>query len=167
MASVPSWRKLSRFLGNSLGKPDVAKNTGQRNQPNNQTIRKTRKALDKKKMKETKKKAKRKSLKSMKGGELSIQQLAEISDKALDDVYHYGRSSPGTFGWLANIESVKAATAVILAGETDIEKISDAIHEGWNKTALADYENKLVLASPTPDDKKKKRFILAQTKYQI
>ena len=102
----------------------------------------------------------------MKGGELSIQQLAEISDKALDDVYHYGRSSPGTFGWLANIESVKAATAVILAGETDIEKISDAIHEGWNKTALADYENKLVLASPTPDDKKKKRFILAQTKYQ-
>ena len=31
---------------------------------------------------------------------LNIQQLAAISDKALDDAYHYGRSTPSnTFGW--------------------------------------------------------------------
>jgi hypothetical protein len=127
------------------------------------TLRNKRKSLLKKL------KAKGKSVKQikkiMKGG-MSIEELAEISDKALNDVYHYGRSAPGkTFGWLANIESVKAASALILAGETDIEKISDAVHEGWNKTAMADYENKLVLDSPTPDDKKQKRFMLAQTTY--
>jgi len=70
----------------------------------------------------------------------SVEQLAHISDKALDDAYHYGRSTPGAnFGWLANIESAKAAKRLIDAGETDIEKISDAIHDGWNITAMADY----------------------------
>jgi hypothetical protein len=96
----------------------------------------------------------------------SVEQLAHISDKALDDAYHYGRSTPGAnFGWLANIESAKAAKRLIDAGETDIEKISDAIHDGWNITAMADYNNKLQLDSPTPDEKKAKRAKLAQQSY--
>ena len=96
----------------------------------------------------------------------SVEQLAHISDKALDDAYHYGRSTPGaSFGWLANIESAKAAKRLIDAGETDIEKISDAIHDGWNITAMADYNNQLQLASPTPDEKKIKRAKLAQQSY--
>ena len=96
----------------------------------------------------------------------SVEQLAHISDAALDDAYHYGRSTPGAnFGWLANIESAKAAKRLIDAGETDIEKISDAIHDGWNITAIADYKGQLQLDSPTPDEKKAKRAKLAQQSY--
>jgi hypothetical protein len=97
---------------------------------------------------------------------LSVEQLAHISDKALDDAYHYGRSTPGAnFGWLANLQSAKAAKRLIDAGETDIEKISDAIHSGWNVTAAADYKGQLQLDTPTPDEKKLKRAKLAQQSY--
>jgi hypothetical protein len=100
------------------------------------------------------------------GSSLSVEQLAHISDKALDDAYHYGRSTPGAnFGWLANLQSAKAAKRLIDAGETDIEKISDAIHSGWNVTAAADYKGQLQLDTPTPDEKKLKRAKLAQQSY--
>ena len=98
--------------------------------------------------------------------ELSVEQLAHISDKALDDAYHYGRSTPGNnFGWLANMQSAKAAKRLIDSGETDIEKISDAIHQGWNVTAAADYKGQLELDTPTTDEKKLKRAKLAQQSY--
>jgi len=96
----------------------------------------------------------------------SIDKLAEISDKALDDAYHYGRSTPGNnFGWLANVESAREASKVISAGEDDIESIASAIHDGWNKTAMADYKGELSLDVPTPQAKKEKRFGLAQKTY--
>jgi hypothetical protein len=67
---------------------------------------------------------------------LSIQQLATISDEALDKAYGYGRSTPGnTFGWQANMMSASYAKKMIDSGVTDIEAISDAIHKGWNVTA--------------------------------
>jgi hypothetical protein len=67
---------------------------------------------------------------------LSIQQLATISDEALDKAYGYGRSTPGnTFGWQANMMSASYAKKMIDSGITDIEAISDAIHKGWNVTA--------------------------------
>ena len=73
---------------------------------------------------------------------LSIEQLATISDEALDAAYHYGRSSPGnTFGWQANLKSAEYASTMINSGVTDIEKISDAIHRGWNMTARAFVQN--------------------------
>jgi hypothetical protein len=97
---------------------------------------------------------------------LSVEQLAHISDKALDDAYHYGRSTPGAnFGWMANMQSAKAAKRLIDAGETDIETISDAIHKGWNVTAAADYKGQLQLDTPTPEDKKLKRAKLAMQSY--
>jgi hypothetical protein len=97
---------------------------------------------------------------------LSVEQLAHISDKALDDAYHYGRSTPGAnFGWMANLQSAKAAKKLIDAGETDIETISDAIHKGWNITAAADYKGQLQLDTPTPEDKKLKRAKLAMQSY--
>jgi hypothetical protein len=97
---------------------------------------------------------------------LSVEELAQISDKALDDAYHYGRSTPGAnFGWMANLQSAKAAKRLIDAGETDIEKISDAIHQGWNVTAAADYKGQLQLDTPTPDEKKLKRAKLAMQSY--
>jgi hypothetical protein len=104
----------------------------------------------------------------MKTNELfeSIEQLAAVSDEALDNAYHYGRSTPGAnFGWLANIESAKAAYKLISAGETDIDVIADAIHDGWNITAIADYNGSLQLDTPTPDEKKAKRFALASKSY--
>ena len=76
------------------------------------------------------------------GQPLSVQQLATISDAALDDAYHYGRSTPGnTFGWQANLKSAAYAKQMIDQGITDIEAISDAIHKGWNTTAQAFVQN--------------------------
>jgi hypothetical protein len=68
--------------------------------------------------------------------DLSIEQLATISDKALDNAYGYGRSTPGnSFGWQANLMSAAYAKKMIDAGATDIDQIADAIHKGWNVTA--------------------------------
>jgi hypothetical protein len=76
------------------------------------------------------------------GQQLSVQQLAQISDAALDSAYGYGRSSPGnTFGWQANLKSASFAKQMIDRGITDIEAISDAIHKGWNVTAQAFVKN--------------------------
>ena len=66
------------------------------------------------------------------GQPLSVQQLATISDAALDDAYGYGRSTPGnTFGWQANLASAAYAKQMIDKGVTDIIAISDAVHKGW------------------------------------
>ena len=76
------------------------------------------------------------------GERLSIEQLAHISDEALDNAYHYGRSSPGnTFGWQANLKSAEYAKRIIDSGETELEIIADAIHDGWNETARAFVQN--------------------------
>lgn len=73
---------------------------------------------------------------------MSAEELAHVSDEALDNAYHYGRSSPGnSFGWQANVKSAEFAKQAIEAGETDIEAISDAIHKGWNVTAKAFVSN--------------------------
>jgi len=97
---------------------------------------------------------------------ISIEELATISDKALHDRYHFALSTPGkSFGWLANLESAKAALRVINQGVTDIDVIADAIHDGWNITAMADYNGELDLDTPTPDEKKLKRYALAQKSY--
>ena len=74
--------------------------------------------------------------------QLSVQQLATISDAALDAAYQYGRSQPGnTFGWQANLKSAAFAKQMIDKGVTDIEQISNAIHQGWNVTAQAFVKN--------------------------
>ena len=73
---------------------------------------------------------------------MELNQLATISDAALDAVYKYGRSTPGnTFGWQANLKSAEFAAKMINGGITDIEAISDAIHKGWNMTARAFVQN--------------------------
>lgn len=73
---------------------------------------------------------------------MSIEDLAKVSDEALDNAYHYGRSTPGnTFGWQANLKSAEFAKREIDKGITDIEKIADAIHSGWNETAKKFVEN--------------------------
>jgi len=73
---------------------------------------------------------------------MDIEHLASISDEALDNAYHYGRSSPGnTFGWQANLKSAEFAKKVIDSGITDIEQIADAIHKGWNVTAQEFVQN--------------------------
>ena len=74
--------------------------------------------------------------------QLSVQQLATVSDEALDKAYGYGRSQPGnSFGWQANLKSAAFAKQMIDKGVTDIEAISDAIHKGWNTTAQAFVQN--------------------------
>ena len=79
------------------------------------------------------------------GQQLSVQQLAAVSDEALDNAYHYGRSQPGnTFGWQANLKSAAFAKQMIDKGVTDIEAISDAIHKGWNVTAQAFVKNPMM-----------------------
>ena len=74
--------------------------------------------------------------------DVSIEELAKVSDEALDKAYGYGRSSPGnTFGWQSNLKSAEYAKKAIMSGITDIEKISDMIHKGWNVTAKAFVKN--------------------------
>ena len=98
---------------------------------------------------------------------LTIEQLAHLVDEELDKQYNYGRSSPGNnFGWLANVESVKAAKAVIDQGINDVEKIAAAVHSGWNRTAKADYEGQLQLDTPTNAERKMKRYTLSQIPYE-
>jgi hypothetical protein len=83
------------------------------------------------------------------GQPLTVQQLATISDAALDKAYGYGRSQPGnSFGWQANLKSAAFAKQIIDKGVTEfddtakfIEAISDAIHKGWNTTAQAFVQN--------------------------
>ena len=64
--------------------------------------------------------------------QMSVPELAAVSDEALDKAYGYGRSTPtNTFGWQANLASASYAKQKIDKGVTDIEAISDAIHKGW------------------------------------
>ena len=73
---------------------------------------------------------------------LDLNQLATISDTALANAYHFPRSTPGnSFGWQANLKSAEFAKKIIDGGVADIEKISDAIHKGWNVTAKMFVEN--------------------------
>ncbi len=97
---------------------------------------------------------------------LTVEQLAEVIDRALDEVYKYGRSSPGNnFGWQANLESARAAKLAIDGGVLDINKIASAVHEGWNTVARADYQGELALDTPTDHERKRKRFLLTQIPY--
>jgi hypothetical protein len=74
--------------------------------------------------------------------EKSIEELATISDAALDQKYGYGRSSPGnTFGWQANLASAAYAKQAIDSGSTDIDEISDAVHQGWWSVAQKFVDN--------------------------
>jgi hypothetical protein len=74
--------------------------------------------------------------------EKSIEELATISDAALDQKYGYGRSSPGnTFGWQANLASAAYAKEAINSGITDIDQISDAVHKGWWSVAQKFVDN--------------------------
>jgi hypothetical protein len=76
------------------------------------------------------------------GEQLSVQQLAAISDAALDSAYGYGRSTPGnTFGWQANLASAAYAKQMIDRGITDVEAISDAVHKGWWSVAQKFVDN--------------------------
>ena len=93
--------------------------------------------------------------------ENDLDHYAQVSDAALDNAYHYGRSKPGTFGYEANKGSAKFALDLIGAGETDIEKISDAIHKGWASVART-YNDPLYATKP---EKKANRLKLADMSY--
>ena len=74
--------------------------------------------------------------------QLSVPQLAAISDEALDKAYGYGRSTPGnTFGWQANLASAAYAKQAIDKGATDLIAISDAVHKGWWSVAQKFVDN--------------------------
>ena len=75
-------------------------------------------------------------------GALSVEELADISQNELNAKYNYGPGKPGnSFGRQANLTSAAYAQNIRDQGVTDIEAISDAIHEGWNVTAQAFVED--------------------------
>jgi hypothetical protein len=76
-----------------------------------------------------------------------VEPFARLSDRTLDAVYHYGLSKPDTFGWEANQGSARRALELILSGETNIERISAAIHEGWGEVAKS-YEDPIYQTKP-------------------
>jgi hypothetical protein len=90
-----------------------------------------------------------------------LQHYADIFDDALDKEYHYGLAKPGTFGAVACISSAKFALDALEAGETDLEKISDAVHKGWAETART-FDDPVYKEKPA---KKQNRLKLADTDY--
>jgi hypothetical protein len=66
----------------------------------------------------------------------SKNELARIAERALDRRYGYGVStSEKGFGWRASVASVEEVMALVDRGVTDIERLSDAAHRGWARTA--------------------------------
>jgi hypothetical protein len=94
--------------------------------------------------------------------ERDLDKWARISDKALDDAYGYGLSEPGSFGFEANKQSAAKALEQIEAGETDIDTIADAVHEGWAETART-FDDPVYETKP---EKKQARMELADTAYE-
>lgn len=92
-------------------------------------------------------------------GVSSIQPLADASDKALDAAYGYGLSAPGTFGAAANLSSASHALTLIQKGDTNIESLAAAIHDGWAVTART--------FPGQPVAKKAKRLELAAKSYGL
>jgi len=93
--------------------------------------------------------------------ESDLDHYAQISDEALDNAYHYGRSKQGTFGYEANKGSAKFALDLMKKGVTDIEMIADAIHKGWASVATT-YDDPIYAVKP---EKKANRLKLADTHY--
>lgn len=90
-----------------------------------------------------------------------IERLALVSDKALDDVYHYGLSKHGSFGWEANKGSAEAVLKLFKQGVKDVEKLADAVHKGWAGVAMS-FSDPVYTTKP---EKKAAREKLAKTSY--
>ena len=93
--------------------------------------------------------------------ENDLDHYAQISDEALDNAYHYGRSIKGSFGYEANKGSAEFALKLLNQGITDIEMLSDAIHKGWASVATT-YDDPVYATKP---EKKENRLKLANTPY--
>ena len=91
----------------------------------------------------------------------TLNEIASISDNALNDAYGYGLSKPNTFGHEANKNSAAFALEAINKGEKDLEAISDAVHKGW-ANAFNTFEDPIYKEKP---EKKKARKALADTAY--
>lgn len=97
----------------------------------------------------------------------TIEQLAHLANEVLDKAYGYGISQPGNnFGWLSSVESARAAKEAVENGVTKIDDIAAAVHSGWNRTAIADFQGELELDTPTTNERKAKRNLLAQMPYE-
>lgn len=94
--------------------------------------------------------------------ENDLEYYAQVSDEALDNAYHYGRSTiKGTFGYEANKASAEYALKLLNQGITDIEQLSDAIHKGWASIATT-FDDPIYQKKP---DKKEDRLKDANTPY--
>ena len=87
--------------------------------------------------------------------------LIEKADEALDIVYHYGRSTEGSFGYEALKQGVTDFVEAFKRGERDLEQISNILHEGWGKIAKT-FDDPVYQTKP---EKQIKRLQLASTSY--
>jgi hypothetical protein len=86
---------------------------------------------------------------------------AKRQDRALDETYHYGRSTSG-FGYEANKSSAKEILKLLEEGIDDLERLANASHEGWAKIAKS-YEDPVYKTKP---QKRDARLKLANTDYR-
>lgn len=91
----------------------------------------------------------------------TLDEIASVSDNALNDAYGYGLSKPNTFGHEANKNSAAFALEAIKSGEKDLEAISEAVHKGW-ANAFNSFDDPIYKEKP---EKKKARKTLADTSY--
>lgn len=87
--------------------------------------------------------------------------LNDQVQKAMDAKYGYGMAKEGTFGHAATNASASAALHAIEGGETDVDAIADAVHEGWGHTAKT-FDDPVYQTKP---EKKASRAKLAAQKY--
>src|SRR5271155_3061134 len=91
-----------------------------------------------------------------------LSQFAAISDVALDEAYHYGLGTPGTFGAEANLAGATATVALAEMGERDIEKLAAISHAGWAVVARL-FDDPIYKEKPA---KRETRLKLANTPYE-
>ena len=89
-----------------------------------------------------------------------VEIYAKGQDRALDETYHYGLSSQG-FVYDANKGGADEVLRLLDNGVHDIEKLSEAAHEGWGKVAKT-YDDPVYKTKPK---KREVRLKLANTRY--
>ena len=105
------------------------------------------------------------------GNILTLSEATRISDKALNDKYRYGLSSPGSFGYEANkYSSLYALSTILFMSQKEtlsiedkslVEIVARAVHDGWSYAAYF-VDDPVYVAKP---EKKANRIALADTLY--
>lgn len=90
-----------------------------------------------------------------------VDTFARVCAQLLNQEYGQGPRKPQTFSWEANHGRARRALELLAAGETDIDKLAAAVHQGWSEVAKT-YEDPIYREKP---EEQARRLKLAYTPY--